>query len=133
MFYLTCSSTQSKSCCRLPTFCHYGILVGHIQIFTCSCAKCVLLCGPPLANGMLTKDMVTADLFFIFLMLNDAHNFHKVGNVKTYVFCINFDFSVKKNCRQKRLCLVPTNVFASMSCLTTKLVYIQYPLSTNLE
>ncbi len=35
--------------------------------------------------------------------------------------------------RQKRLCLAPTNVFASMSCLTTKLVYLQYPLSTNLD
>ena len=33
---------------------------------------------------------------FIFLTPHDAHNFHKIGNVKTYVFCINFDFSVKK-------------------------------------
>ena len=42
-------------------------------------------------------------------------------------------FQSKKCWRQNRLCLAPTYVFASMSCLTTKLVYLQYPLSSNLD
>jgi len=54
-------------------------------------------------------------------------------NEKPAVFCINFDFSVKKNWRRKKLSLAPTNEYASMSCLTTKLVYLQYPLSTHLD
>ena len=33
-------------------------------------------------------------------------------------------FQSKQCWRQKQLCLAPTNVFASMSCLTTKLVYL---------